>query len=193
MERKAPLNSNIDFILNTFYQRGITSREQLLTEILRVKKTLEIINSENNEKVLRDKEKLFQLMKKSTEQEFGFFPGDRDFFLKVFELCSHIDLIEYSFEIYKNDRMGIVIAPAYLTEFIYIFIDKKDATAIDITEAEKHLSGLVALVEKYPEKKFTFTTQFLQMYLMLSLGFKKYENVKVIHPVFRTLKMGIWD
>ena len=180
-ERRTTLNPNIDFILNTFYQRGITSREQLLTEMLRVKKTLEIINSENNEKILNDKEKLFQLMKKSTEQELGFFPGDRDFFLKVFELCIDADLIEYTLEIYKNDRMGIVIAPSYLTEFIYKFIDEKDAEVILITEAEKHLSGLAALVEKYPEKKFTFTTQFSQMYLMLTLGFEKYENVKIVH------------
>lgn len=175
------MNLNIDFILNTFYQRGITSREQLLNEMLRVKRTLKIFNSENNEKVRSDKEKLFQLMKKNTEQELGFFPGDRDFFLKIFELCSDIDLIEYTLEIYKNDRMGIVIAPACLTEFIYKFIDEKEASVILITEAEKHLSGLVALVGKYPEKKFTFTTQFPQMYLMLSLGFEKYENVKVIH------------
>src|SRR5665647_120057 len=101
IERRTTLNPNIDFILNTFYQRGITSRDQLLIEMLRVKKTLEIIASENNEKILNDKEKLLQFMKKSTEQELGFFPGDRDFFVKVFELCRDVDLIEYTLEIYK--------------------------------------------------------------------------------------------
>lgn len=175
------MNPNIDVILNTFYQRGIISREQLLIEVLRVKRTLQLINSENNENVLSDKEKLFQLMKKITEKELGFFPGDRDFFIKVFELCSDVDLIEYTLEIYKNDRMGMVISPDYLTEFIYGFIDEKEPTTILIAEAEKHLSGLVALVEKYTEKRFTFTTQFPQMFLMLSLGFEKYEHVKVIH------------
>lgn len=175
------MNHKIDSILNIFYQRNITSREQLLTEMLRVKRTLGIINAENNEKTPSDKEKLFQLMKKHTEQELGFFPGDRDFFLKVYELCSDVDLIEYTLEIYKNDRMGIVIAPAYLTEFIYKFIEENDAISILITEAEKHLSGLVPLVVKYPEKNFTFTTQFPQMYLMLYLGFEKYQNVKVLH------------
>ncbi len=179
--RRVTLNSNIDLLLNIFYQRGITSREQLLTEILRVKRTLEIINSENNKNVLCDKGKLFQLMKKSTEQEFGFFPGDKYFFLKVFELCRDMDLNEYALEIYKNDRISIVRAPAYLTEFIYIFIDKKDVTVILNTEAKKHLSRLATLVENYPEKKFTFTTRFAQMYLMISLGFEKYENVIVIH------------
>lgn len=173
--------SNIDIILNTFYQRGITTREQLLTEMLRIKKTLEVINSENQDKVLNDNEKLFKLMKKTTEQELGFFPGDRDFFVKIFELCGEVDLIEYTLKIYKNDRMGVVITPAYLTEFIYKFIDEKEATNILITEAEKHLSGLVSLVKKYRGKKFTFTTQFPQMYLMLSLGFGKYDNVTVIH------------
>ncbi len=175
------MNPNIDFALNTFYQRGITSREKLLTEILRVKRTLAIVNSKSNDKALDDKEQLFQLMKKNTEEELGFFPGDRDFFIKIFEICRDVDLIEYTLEIYKNDRMGIVIAPAYLTELTYKFIDKKNVTAILIPEAEKHLASLVALVEKYHEKKFTFTTQFLQMFLMLSLGFEKYENVKVIH------------
>lgn len=180
------MNSSIELILNTFYQRGITSREQLLTEILRIKRTLEIIEKEDKGKILKDNEKLFQLMKKGTEQELGFFPGDRDFFIKVLELCKDVDLIDYTFEIYKNDRMGVVIAPAYLTEFIYEFIDANNPATILITEAEKHLSGLRALVEKYSEKLFTFTTQYPQMYLMLSLGFGQYDNVTVIHQSIYT-------
>ncbi len=175
------MNPNIDYVLNTFYQRGIVSREQLLTEILRLKRTLAIVSSYNDEKILDDKEKLFQLMKKNTEQELGFFPGDRDLFIKIFDLCRDVDLIEYTLEIYKNDRMGVVIAPSYLAEITYHYLENEDVKTILITEAEKHLAGLVALVEKYPNKGFTFTTQLYQMYLMLSLGFESYENVKVTH------------
>lgn len=180
------MNPNIDYVLNTFYQRGIIAREQLLTEILRVKRTLAIVSSYNDEKILDDKERVFQLMKKETEQELGFFPGDRDLFIKVFNLCRDVDLIEYTLEIYKNDRMGVVVAPSYLTELTYHYIDKEDVNAILITEAEKHLAGLVALVEKYPAKEFVFTTQLYQMFLMLSLGFEKYENVQVTHQSIYT-------
>ncbi|MDI6915756.1 MAG: restriction endonuclease subunit S [Desulfitobacteriaceae bacterium] len=179
-ERSAALTPTIDVILNTFYQRGITSREQLLTEILRIKKTIENIKDRQQEKILKDDEKLFQFMKKSTEQELGFFPGDRDFFVKVFALCREVDLIEYTLEIYKNDRMGTVIAPANLAQFIESFIDATNPTTILITEAEKHLAGLAALIHKYPQKQFTLTTQSFKMYWMLTLAFQTFQNVKVI-------------
>ncbi len=105
--------TNIEVGLNVLYQRQLTSREQLLKEMLRVKMTLHKL--EENINIHLDKENLFQLMKKTTEEELGFFPADRDDFYDIFEALKEIDLISFTLEIYKNDRMGLLISPVYLT------------------------------------------------------------------------------
>lgn len=174
------MNSPIELVLNTFYQRGITSREQLLTELLRVRLTQNAVAREES-KILKNSEKLFQLMKQHTEDEMGFFPGDRDFFVKIFDLCQDIDMIEFTLEIYKNDRFGMIFSPKYLTEFIYQDIDKSVLQNILITEAEKHLSGLKALVERYPEKHITLTTSHPLMQKLFLLSFEEYKNVEVVN------------
>lgn len=173
------MDPNIEYALNLFYQREITSREQLLTEILRVKLTMAALQAEGSPGIPENKEYLFQVMKKATEHELGYFPGDRDFFAKIYEICRQVDLIEYTLSIYKNDRLGTVIAPAYLIDLTHQYIETEKTISILIPEAEKHLAGLVSLVEKYPDKQFTFTTELHKMYLMLSLGFDRYENVAV--------------
>ena len=75
------------------YQRQIISREQLLNEMLRVKLTAEKMQGQLN--IGNDKEKLFQFMKRVTEDELGFFPADRDDFIDFFEVLKDIDPIEY--------------------------------------------------------------------------------------------------
>ncbi|MEN6463452.1 MAG: restriction endonuclease subunit S [Syntrophomonas sp.] len=172
---------NHETILNTFYQRGIISRDQLLTEVLRVRLTLDIVTQEGSDKLLKNSEKLFQLMKQQTEDELGFFPGDRDFFAKIFELCRDVDLIDITLDIYKNDRSGMVISPKYLTEFVCLDIDESESTTLLITEAEKHLSGIRSLADKYSNKQITFTTSYPLMYKLLNLSFRKYKNISIFH------------
>ena len=138
------MSKNIELALNMLYQRQLSTREQLLNEILRVKLTLK--NLADNTNVLNDKEKLFQFMKKTTEAELGFFPADRDDFLDIFEALKDVDLIDFTLEIYKNDRMGTVISPKYLNTYINERIQKFQPQRVLITEAEKHLSGLKEII-----------------------------------------------
>lgn len=171
------MNTNIDSALNVLYQRQISSREQLLRELLRVKMTLQKV--EENADILTDKEKLFQLMKKTTEDELGFFPADRADFLDIFEALRDIDLIDFTLEIYRNDRMGMVISPVYLSHYISDRIHKLRPEKVLIAEAEKHLSGLRELIKRIPETEFTFTTQYKPMHILLQLAFGKFENVMI--------------
>lgn len=175
------MNSDIDLLLSNFYHRGITSREQLLTEAIRVKKMSDVLQNENNLEAIKSGERLFQLMKKTTEQELGFFPGDRDFFVKIFELCKEVDIIDYTLEIYKNDRLGVIFSPEYLTKFINTWIDEQQPRTILIIDAEKHLSGLRGLLTKYPDKDFTLTTSSPLMFAMLNLGLNMFRNVALSH------------
>lgn len=172
------MNTNIELALNVLYQRQISSREQLLNEMLRIKMTLK--NLEVNTNIINDKEKLFQLMKKTTEDELGFFPADRDDFLDIFEALKDIDLIEFALRIYKDDRMGTVISPVYLSAYISEKICESQPQRILITEAEKHLAGLNTLIERLSNSEFTLTTQFKQMNTLLNLAYNDYTNVKIV-------------
>jgi len=168
---------NIDLALNMLYQRQISSREQLLNEMLRVKLTLKKL--EGNSNIINDKEKLFQFMKKTTEDELGFFPADRDDFLDIFEALKDVDLIDFTLEIYKNDRMGTVISPVYLSTYISEKVRKLHPQKILITEAEKHLSGLRDMIKQCSNTELTLTTQLKPMYLLLKLAFGEKQNVKI--------------
>lgn len=168
---------NIDIALNVLYQRQLTSREQLLREILRVKMTMKRLHS--NPEIQNDKEQLFQIMKETTEDELGFFPADRDDFFDISEALKKIDLIDFALEIYKHDRTGIVISPMHLTHYFNDRISFLKPKKILITEAEKHLSGLREMIDQFKEAEFTLTTQHKPMYILLQLSFGDRRNVKI--------------
>ncbi|WP_366924718.1 restriction endonuclease subunit S [Metallumcola ferriviriculae] len=168
---------NIDLALNVLYQRQLSSREQLLKEMLRVKMTL--LELEKESKIMGDKDKLFQLMKKTTEDELGFFPADRDDFWVIFEALKDIDLVDFTLEIYRNDRMGTVISPIYLSSYITDRIESLQPKKILITEAEKHLSGLKEMIRRLQDSEISLTTQLKPMHILLQLAFGKYKNVKI--------------
>lgn len=171
------MNTNIELALNVIYQRQLSSREQLLNEMLRVKMTLKKL--EEDLTITKDKEKLFQFMKKATEDELGFFPADRDDFWDIFEALKDIDLIDFTLEIYKNDRMGTVISPLYLSSYISERIQKLKPQKILITEAEKHLSGLKEMFRQLKYHEITLTTQLKPMHILLQLAFGEKQNVKI--------------
>lgn len=171
------MNTNIEAALNVLYQRQISSREQLLKEMLRVKMTLKKI--EENSNILSDKEKLFQLMKKTTEDELGFFPADRADFINIYEALKDIDLIDFTLEIYKNDRMGTIISPVYLSRYITERIIKLKPKNVLITEAEKHLAGLREMINLISEAEITLTTQYKPMHILLQLAFGENENIRI--------------
>lgn len=172
------MKTNIDAALNILYQRQISSREQLLKEMLRVKMTLKKIEQEAPH-ILGDQQKIFQLMKKITEDRLGFFPADRSDFIDIFMALKDIDLIDFTLEIYKNDRMGMIMAPAYLCQYISDRINKLKPKDILITDAEKHLAGLREVVSLIPKAKITFTTQYKPMYILLQLIFGDNENIRI--------------
>ncbi|MFZ3373792.1 MAG: restriction endonuclease subunit S [Desulfitobacteriaceae bacterium] len=172
------MNLTIDLALNMLYQRQISSREQLLNEMLRVKLTLKKLADHSN--IATDKEQLFQFMKKTTEEELGFFPADRDDFMGIFDALKGIDLIDFTLEIFKNDRLGTIIAPGYLTTYTIEKLQKANPRTLLITEAEKHLAGLKALIRHLLNSEITLTTQHKPMSLLLRLCFGEYQNVKIV-------------
>lgn len=171
------MNIKIDLALNILYQRQISSREQLLNEILRVKLTLNKL--EKSSTLIKDKEKLFQLMKQTTEEELGFFPADRDDFYEIFEALKNIDLLDFTIEIYKNDKIGTVLSPVYLSTYTSRKVKKLQPSKILITDAEKHLAGLKEIIKQVPNSEITLSTQLKPMNLLLKLAFGEYKNVNV--------------
>lgn len=171
------MNKKIELALNTLYQRQLSTREQLLNEMLRVKMMLKKLG-DNNE-ILNNKDKLFQFMKITTEEELGFFPADRDDFLNIFDALKDVDLIDFALEIYKNDRMGTVISPIYLNAYINEKIQKIQPQKILITEAEKHLSGLREIIKQDLNFEVSLTTQLKPMSLLLNIAYGEMPNVTV--------------
>lgn len=167
----------IESALNILYQRELQSREQLLKEMLRVKMTLTA--QVKSLKQYDSEEKLFQLMKQTTENELGFFPADRADFIAIYEALKEIDLLAFTLYIYNNDRMGTIISPSYLTQFIKKQLSEfKPKTAL-ITEAEKHLAGLKEIVTQNQQVQITLTTENKLIDTLLRLLFEAFENVKV--------------
>jgi hypothetical protein len=174
------VNPSINIFINSFAVRGITSREQLLNEMLRVKLTARAVKSQK--KSLQDVAQLFELMKHSTENTIlGYFPGDRDFFSFIYKVAQEINLIEFTLKLYKNDRFGQIFSPTYLTEYVCGLIDDAASQSILIAEAEKGLSGLKKLVEKHRSSNITFTTSNMLMFMLLQLGFEEFENVSILN------------
>lgn len=167
--------NKIELALNKLYQRQITTREQLLTEMLRVKMT------QQNVKGIADSSQLFKTMKTFTEDELGFFPADRQDFYDIYHTLAEVDPVEFTLYIYKDDRMGTIISPEYLSRYISNRIIKLQPRSILIPEAEKHLSGLHAIINESPGSSFTLTTQSRLMYLLLKLTFADNANVIIRH------------
>ncbi|WP_410514046.1 restriction endonuclease subunit S [Paenibacillus sp. BR2-3] len=172
------MSNNIEIALNELYQRQITSRDQLLNEMLRVKMTLRALGDQPNLKT--DKETLFQLMKNSTEETLGFFPADRDDFLEIFDALKAIEINDFALAIYKNDRLGVVVSPHYLTTYIRERVKRVEPHTILITEAEKHLAGLQEFVDEFKNCQITLTTQHNLMNKFLNQVFGEYPNVNVV-------------
>ncbi|QSX07395.1 restriction endonuclease subunit S [Sedimentibacter sp. zth1] len=146
--------------------------------MLRVKLTQRQLQS--SAKDIKDKEKLFQFMKKVTEDELGFFPADRDDFIVIYETLKGVDLIEFALKIFKDDKMGTIVSPSYLTEFIRDTALGVNPKKILITEAEKHLAALGRFIDTFADSQITLTTQSKPMYLLLQLAFGYENNIKII-------------
>ena len=160
------MNQQVETVLNILYQRQITSREQLLREMLRVKMTVASLESGLPE----NKEKLFQTMKQCTEDDIGFIPADRDDFVEIFTALKDIDLIDFTLAIYRDDRVGTIFAPKSISALIAERIEELQPKTILITEAEKHLAGLRDIVERFSDREITLTTQLKSMHLLLQLA-----------------------
>jgi len=171
------MNTQIDAALNLLYQRQLSSREQLLNEMLRVKLTLKQLEQAAGS--TGDKDQLFQFMKKNTEAELGFFPADRDDWLAIFAALKDIDLIDFTIEVYKDDRLGTVLAPTYLTNYILERMHELQPRHILIAEAEKHLAGLAEIIRQFPQAEITLTTQLKPMHLLLQLAFGEHSRVTI--------------
>ena len=166
------LNNDIQSALAVLYQRQITSRDQLLTEALRVALTKKAVRGNETTS------ELFSIMKQKTEETLGFFPADRNDFRDIYDALKEIDLGEFTKSIYENDRSGEVITPTLLTQYIQKRITALAPETVLITDAERHLNGLTELVAACPGK-VTLTTQLHPFEILLRLLFEGNSAVDV--------------
>ena len=184
--------SVIEEFWNLLYQRDIISKEQLVTEALRVVKTYRHINKGNGIGTEHeDKNQIFEVMKTVSEKAgLGYFPGDRDYFLELYNIGKDMDILEYAIRTYHNDRSGMVFVPRLIPTFIANMLDNDQVHNILIAEAEKCLRGLGTFVAQYTNKTIVLTVDTWLMYQVLSTSFEKYLNLQVLHiSVYRKLEL----
>jgi len=175
--------NSIEAILDRYYQRGISSRAQLLNEMLRVKLTERAVREYHGNE--DDEDLPYDVMRQTTEPKLGFFPADRDFFGEMYRLFKEADPAAFTLEIFKNDRSGPYFAPLHITEYMTQIArasvpSPKDARVL-ITEAEGHLAGLQGILNEFPEAQITLTTQHYPMKILLELVYGDHPRVSIIN------------
>lgn len=173
------MKNQIEKFWNILYGRGISSKEDIVREILRIKFTEAALGKELSGGEELSSEVLYETMRKRTEEELGYFPGDRNFFRELYDLGKLVDLQEFAIQTYKNDRMGTIMAPMHLTSYMVNILESNNVTNVLITDAEKNLIGLESIIEKFKDIYFTFTSDNRLLFLVLELIFKRFENVNV--------------
>lgn len=185
------MDKKIEQFWNVLHQRGLNNKDELIRELLRIKLTEKKLEDYDLhiKKINNESDKIFEIMKESSEEILGYFPGDRDFFLEIFQTGKDIDLLEFAIQTYRNDRTGMIIAPRHLIKYMSTIIDEqKKVNTILLTDAEKSLMDLMDIIEKYQNIKFTLTSEHRLMYLLLKTAFEEFDNVKVIHQsIYRKL------
>lgn len=181
------MNEEFNVFWNNLYQIGITNKNDIIKELIRIKKTSLLM--EKNEVALTSK--IYEVMKNDVEKEVGYFPGDRDTFLKLFDIARNFNILEFSIETFRNDRMGMIMSPDYLTEYIVNMLSPKSPKSILIAEAEKYLEALKDIPEKFSNINITLQTENVIMYEMLKIAFYSYSNIEIIHQsVYKKLLLN---
>ncbi|MFA6815013.1 MAG: restriction endonuclease subunit S [Parabacteroides sp.] len=185
------MKNKIGKFWDSLYNREICSKKELVREMVRIKLTEVERKKISLCKEDLPSEDLYETMKKRTEEELGYFPGDRDFFYELYDLGRDIDLQEFAIQTYKNDRMGMILAPMHLASYMANIIESNNINNVLITDAEKSLVGLVNVIKEFKNIQFTLTSENRLMFLLLSLLFKGFESVCVKHlSIYKKLVIG---
>ncbi|MBA1334237.1 MAG: hypothetical protein HPY66_1946 [Firmicutes bacterium] len=126
----------------------------------------------------------------SEKESLGFFPGDRDYFLELYDAGKNLDILQYVIETYRNDRSGTVFVPDFLLKFTSELITVEDGRKILIAEAEKYLNGLHQFIEQYSNSEIFLTSMNWHMYKVLQTAFESFNNVRVLNiSIYRKVQM----
>jgi hypothetical protein len=185
----------IESFWNICLLHEITTRDQLLREAIRVKRTHRLLEQQqlSNSELVSDPENLFQWVKeRALERELGHFPGDRDLFYKLYHAGKDLDLLEYAVHTIRQDRVigGIIVHPAIMERFI-VGCEQRGTRNILIAEAEKYVSGLAET--KCCERPWSITllTENYIIGRLFKTHFESFANVHVmLGSIYQSLPLG---
>ena len=179
----------LESFIQLLYMRGMVEREQILLEAVRVVRTYQRL--QHQQEPISDnpkgKDRLFAEMQSVSESsDLGHFPGDREFFYNLYTVAGELDLVELLVKSGRNDRTGI-LAPTYLVEYLAGEITQETGKIL-IAEAEKFAEGLHKLIAENPNVEFTLTTEKKVHYLLLVTAFSQNHNVRILNQsIYRDL------
>lgn len=162
-------------------ERNVTDREQIATELLRVKLTQREVQRQFGSAEALNEAILYQTMKEETESRLGYFPGDQKWFAELYAAGAGLDLLEELEELFRKDRSGVVISPRYLVDYFSRTLASGHIESVLIPEAHKHLRGLDDLVNSHPDKRFVLTAEKKWLAELLQFLFAAQDQVEVVH------------
>lgn len=177
-----------DELIETFWNicllHDITTRDQLLREAIRVKRTQQLLEQQQltNSEFTTEPDKLFQWMKeRAIERELGHFPGDRDLFYKLYHAGKDMDLLEYGMLTIQQDRVtgGMIVHPGIVERFIDQ-CERRGSINLLIAEAEKYIKGIIETKCWYRSWAITLLTENYIIGRLFKTYFEPCFNIHVV-------------
>lgn len=184
----------IESFWNICLLHGITTRDDLLREAVRVIRTKRMYEKLHPNAVIVDADEIFSIMRqKIGERELGPFAGDRDLFLRLYQAGERLNLLEYAQSTLQQDRVtGTMLAhPGIFRQFV----EKgkaMGASSVLIAEAEKYIKGLVA---EAIHKTFDHITLLTENYIvgrLLKTHYESYDHVQILQgSIYQPLPLDV--
>lgn len=174
----------IESFWNICLLHDISTRDQLLREAIRVKRTQQLLEQQQlaETELMTEPEKLFQWMKeRALDKELGHFPGDRDLFYKLYHAGKDMDLLEYALLTIQQDRVtgSIVVHPGIVERFVDQ-CERHGYKNILFAEAEKYIKGLIETKCYHRPWTITLLTENYIIGRLFKTYFEPYSNIRIV-------------
>lgn len=174
----------IESFWNICLLHDLSTRDQLLREAIRVKRTQQLLEQQQlaETELTAEPETLFQWMKeRALDKELGHFPGDRDLFYKLYHAGKDMDLLEYAMLTIQQDRVtgSIVVHPGIVEKFVDQ-CERRGCKNILLAEAEKYIKGLVETKCYHRPWTITLLTENYIAGRLFKTYFEPYSNIRIV-------------
>lgn len=170
--------------MKEFYQfkellakRGITERDQVAVELLRVHLTIDVCKEHG----VIDSHQRYALMQEETGERLGFFQGEPTWFEQLYQFGEKVDLVPALMDLFKRDRSGMMACQPPLAKFLLEQITSPHLESVFVAEAHKLLPDLIDWCQVCLDKQWFLSVEEKWQVELLKFLFRDLPNVTVFH------------